>query len=67
MPKALCITGMVIAILIFIIFLTDFLLALIGAWSWAPFKGASWMMDIVFVICAGGIGYLSWKTFKEQV
>ncbi len=63
MAKALCITGMVIAILIFIIFLAD----LIVPASWAPFMKASPLLDITFVLCAGGLGFLSWLTWKEQV
>jgi hypothetical protein len=66
MPKALCISGMVIAVLIFILFLSDFVLGLINE-NIAPFKGASPMMDIVFILCAVGLALLSWNTFKEQV
>ncbi|MCR9115734.1 MAG: hypothetical protein NXI22_02155 [bacterium] len=33
----------------------------------APFRGASWVMDVFVVICAGGLGYLSWQTYREQV
>jgi hypothetical protein len=62
MPKGLCVTGMVIAILIFLLFLLDLVLPV----SWAPFKRASLLMDISFVICASGLGYLSWSTFREQ-
>lgn len=67
MPKVLCIAGMVISVLIILLFLTDFLLNMFGAVSLAPFKGASGLMDIVFVLCGAGLGYLSWLTFKEQV
>jgi len=62
MPKALCMTGMVIAILILVLFLLD--LAVPAAW--APFKKASWMMDVGFMLCAGGLAYLSWATYREQ-
>ena len=63
MPKALSISGMVIAVLILLLFGLD--LALPS--SIAPFAKASWMMDLIFVICAAGLGYISWTTFKEQV
>ena len=63
MPKVLCITGMVIAGLIFVVFLTDLVLPV----SFAPFKNASRLMDIMFILCAGGLGYLSWSTWKEQL
>ncbi len=67
MPKALCITGMVISILIAILFFAD----LLGGWFFpalAPFGGASYKswMGIWFLICAGLLGWLSWSTLKEQ-
>lgn len=61
MPKGLCISGMVIAILIFLLFLSD----LVVPSGMAPFKKASMLMDIAFVICAAGLGYLSWSSFRE--
>jgi len=62
MPKALCLTGMVISILVFLIFLLDLVLPL----SWAFFKKASIMLDVIFVVCAALLAYLSWSTFREQ-
>ncbi len=62
MPKALCMAGMVISILILLLFVLD--LALPG--GWAPFKRANFLMDVGFIICAGGLGYVSWATFREQ-
>ncbi|MCA9178378.1 MAG: hypothetical protein KDB14_28150 [Planctomycetales bacterium] len=62
MPKALCMTGIVIAILILVFSLLD----LFGPLSIAPLRRASPMMDIVFAICAAGLGYLSWETKREQ-
>ncbi len=59
MPKVLCMTGMVIAILILLLFMLDLVVAF-------PFKRTSMFMDIVFVLCAVGLGYLSWATFREQ-
>ena len=66
MPKALCLTGMVIAILLFALFLIDLVVPLIGLGGLAPFSGASWLFDLVFVISSGALGYLSWTTLKEQ-
>ncbi|HTN76530.1 MAG TPA: hypothetical protein VL096_14825 [Pirellulaceae bacterium] len=43
-----------------------FLVDLLAPVSLAPFKRASWLMDVVFVLCAGGLGYMSWTTLKEQ-
>ncbi len=65
MPKALCLTGMVIALLLLALFLFDLVVSVLGL-GWAPFSGASRVMDLVFVICAGGLGYLSWSTLREQ-
>jgi hypothetical protein len=66
MPKALCMAGMVIAILVFILFLLDLVFGLVGPVWLAPFKSASRLMDIAFVICAIALGFLSWMTFREQ-
>lgn len=63
MPKIWCIVGMVIAVLILLLFGLD--LALPS--SIAPFAKANWLMDLMFVLCAAGLGWLSWTTFKEQV
>jgi hypothetical protein len=59
MPKALCLTGMVIAIVVFLLFLLDLILKV-------PFQRANLVMDVVFVICAGTLGFISWTTFREQ-
>lgn len=59
MPKVLCLTGMVISILVFVMFLLDLVLA------W-PFDKASPGLDMAFVVCAAALGYLSWSTFREQ-
>ncbi len=59
MPKALCLSGMVISILVFLIFLLDLAIAF-------PFDRANTPMDVIFVLCAAGLGYLSWATFREQ-
>jgi hypothetical protein len=66
MPKALCLTGLVVAGLVFLLFFLDLLFGLIGMSSLAPFKMASTLMDILFVLCALGLAYLSWATFKQQ-
>ena len=62
MPKALCMAGMVISILILILFVLDLSLPA----NIAPFKRANMVMDVGFILCAGGLGYLSWATFREQ-
>ena len=65
MPKALCLTGMVISILLFLLFLVDLLFPLIGLGGFAPFSGASWLLDVTFILCGAGLAYLSWSTFRE--
>lgn len=63
MPKALCITGLAVSAILFVIFLWD-----LATPSWmAPFKKANLIMDIAFVLCSAGLGFLSWITWKEQV
>ena len=59
MPKALCMSGMVISVLILVLFLLDLVIGF-------PFSRASTLMDIVFVLCAVGLGYLSYSTYKQQ-
>ena len=66
MPKALCMSGVVIAIFVFVLFFFDILLAVVGLGWLAPFKGASWLLDLVFSLSAAALGYLSWTTLKEQ-
>ena len=67
MPKVLCMTGMAISALILLLFLFDLLVGVIGFEVIAPFRSASKMMDILFIIGSIILGYLSWSTFKEQI
>jgi hypothetical protein len=59
MPKALCIVGAVIAILLLLIFGLDFAVRF-------PFGRNSVIMDIGFLVCALMLGYMSWTTLQEQ-
>ena len=64
MSKLLTITGMAVSAIILLVFLLD----LIGSFALpaiAPFQGASPLMDISFVTCAGVLAYLSWSTYQE--
>ena len=67
MQKGLCITALAIAAIVFVLFFADLLLGLFGLQGIAPFKGANRLIAIVFSICSGVLGYLSWVTLKEQV
>ena len=67
MPKALCLTALVISILVFLLFFSDLLLYYVGMGNIAPFRGAHLGIDVVFSICAAILGVLSFLTFREQV
>lgn len=58
MGKGMTIAGMVIAVLLLILFLLDLITGF-------PFKKASITADIVFIVCAIGLGFLSWSTMKD--
>lgn len=60
MPKVLTISGFVVAVLVLLIFGLDLALGI-------PFGKTSLVMDIAFVLCAIGLGYMSWSTFRQQV
>jgi hypothetical protein len=53
---------MVIALLVLALFLFD----LVVPASMAPFKKLDPLLDILFLLCAAGLAYLSWSTLKEQ-
>lgn len=60
MPKYLTYFGLASAGLIATIFLVDLAL------GW-PFKRASIVMDVVFILCAAVLAFISWTTLREQV
>ncbi len=60
MPKALTISGMTVAVLIILLFGFDLAFG-------QPFSKASIAMDIIFLICAAVLAYMSWSTYREQV
>ena len=59
MPKALCLLGMVVAVLMLLVFTMDLALGF-------PFGGASTMMNVGALFCAVLLGYLSWNALREQ-
>jgi hypothetical protein len=59
MPKALCILGLVISVLLLVIFGLDLLTSV-------PFGRDATFMDIGFVVAAAILGYLSFSTMREQ-
>lgn len=59
MPKALCLAGMVVAILIAILFTVDLAAGI-------PFRRAIVVMDVSLIVAAALLGLASWMTFREQ-
>ena len=59
MPKALCLAGNVVAVLLLLVFGFDLALKF-------PFGRVSRTMDVGLVICSLALGYLSWTTLKQQ-
>ena len=59
MPKALCILGTAISILLLAVFGLDLLTTL-------PFGRVAISLDIGFIIAAAILGYLSYATLREQ-
>ena len=63
MPRLLCLGGLVVAGLVFLLFLLDLIMSVAG--MGALFRYPSLLMDISFMICSAVLGYLSWMTLKE--
>ncbi len=70
MQKGLCITALTISVIVLVIFLADLIFGLAGMSNLKPFKYNElpmMILDIVFIICAGVLGVMSWFTYKDQV
>ncbi len=65
--KGLCIIALSIAVVILVLFAADLILGLSGQTSLAPFKYASMVTDIVFIVVSGILAAMSWFTLREQV
>ncbi len=63
MPRLLCLGGLVVAGLVFLLFLLDMIMSLVG--MGALFRYPSLLMDMTFMLCSAILGYLSWMSFKE--
>ncbi len=59
MPKALCISGMVVGGLLLVLFGLDLALAI-------PFERSSIFLDIVLVLSGAVVAVVSYQTFREQ-
>ena len=60
MPKALCILGTAISLLLLVVFGLDLAIGF-------PFQTASKSMDIGLLISSAILAYLSWTTMSEQI
>ncbi len=58
MPKALSISGMVVAALLLLLFGLDLALQF-------PFGRVNKPMDIGFLVCSVILAYMSWSTYRE--
>ena len=67
MQKGLCYVALTLTVVVFIFFLLDLVLGLAGMAQTAPFKYASLLIDIVFLISSAILGVLSFYTLKDQV
>ena len=59
MPKALCISGMVVGGLLLVLFGLDLAIGL-------PFERSSMLLDIFLVLCGAALAFASFQTFREQ-
>ena len=59
MPKILSVFGLAVSAVLLVLFSMDLAMGF-------PFDGQSPLMDIGFLICTAGLGYLSWNAFREQ-
>jgi hypothetical protein len=66
MPKVLCLIGLVISILVFLLFTLDLVLGISGLSAMAPFQSVSMITDIMAMLASGALIYASWTTFREQ-
>ncbi|MDE0735088.1 MAG: hypothetical protein OSB47_04650 [Pirellulaceae bacterium] len=61
MAKALCLTGMIIAVLLLVLFIVDFAIN----FPFKKFEG-KWILDSTFILASTGLAYLSWSAWREQ-
>ena len=59
MPKALCLVGTVVAVLLFLVFGLDLAIGF-------PFRRDSTVMDIGTLVCSAILAYVSWTALREQ-
>lgn len=64
MPKALSMSGMIVAGFMVLVFLSDLILSLLGIKF--PFGGTSMIMDICMTVAGAVLGYMSWVSYREE-
>lgn len=64
MPRLLCYLGLIVAGLVCLLFLVDLIMSIVS--SGGIFSYPSYLMDGVFIVCSGLLGYLAWTALKEQ-
>ncbi len=65
MQKGLCIAALSISGLVLLLFLADILMWLGSMQAFAPYKGFNVWSDLVFIVCAAIIGWLSWTNYRK--
>jgi hypothetical protein len=68
MPKVLCIAGAVVAILLALVFVLDMSIGYpFRMPSGKDFMESFWIRlpEVVMIVCAGVLGYLSWATYRQ--
>lgn len=65
MQKGLCITALSISALVFLLFLADILMGFGGMQALAPYKFFSWVNDLIFLVIAAIVGWMSWSIFRK--
>lgn len=66
MPKALCLISLVASILIAVLFIADAAMGMLGMEKLAPMGATNLTMNIVFIVLAAVMIFLSWTTYRDQ-
>jgi len=66
MPKALCLTSLVVAVIIVVLFLADAVMGIMGMATMAPLRGANLLMDITFILTGSALATMSYITWRDQ-
>lgn len=67
MQKGLCYVALTISLVVLLLFLADLILGLSGMPQLAPFKNASLLTDIIFIVASLILAVMSFYTLRDQV